>query len=112
MPAAPELDSIVLIVEDEALIRVALADFLQDVGFKVLEAANANEAVEIIEKASVPIDLVFTDVRMPGTLDGIELAHWIRTSRPPSSSCRVIWAKPMWPTLCRRPIIFCANHTI
>ncbi len=82
MPAAPELDSIVLIVEDEALIRVALADFLQDVGFKVLEAANANEAVEIIEKASVPIDLVFTDVRMPGTLDGIELAHWIRTSRP------------------------------
>lgn len=72
----------VLIVEDEALIRVVICDMLQDRGFKVLEAANANEAIEIIEKASAEIDLVFTDVRMPGAMDGFGLVKWIQTSRP------------------------------
>jgi DNA-binding NtrC family response regulator len=72
----------VLIVEDEALIRVAIADVLQDKGFRVLEAANANEAVEIIEKTSIEIDLVFTDVRMPGEMDGFGLLRWIQGCRP------------------------------
>ena len=72
----------VLIVEDEALIRVIIADMLQDRGFKVLEAANANEAIEIIEKTNIEIDLVFTDVRMPGGMDGFGLVKWIRSSRP------------------------------
>jgi DNA-binding NtrC family response regulator len=72
----------VLIVEDEALIRAAIADMLQDRGFKVLEAANANEAIEIIEEANIEIDLVFTDVRMPGGMDGFGLVKWIQDSRP------------------------------
>jgi len=72
----------VLVVEDEALIRVLIADMLQDRGFKVLEAANANEAIEIIEKTNIEIDLVFTDVRMPGGMDGFGLVKWIQSSRP------------------------------
>lgn len=72
----------ILIVEDEALIRVVMSDTLQDRGFKVLEAANANEAIEIIEHAQVEIDLVFTDVRMPGAMDGFGLVRWMQTSRP------------------------------
>jgi CheY-like chemotaxis protein len=81
-PEPIETAATVLIVEDEALIRVVVADMLQDRGFKVLEAANANEAIEIIEKTSVEIDLVFTDVRMPGAMDGFGLVKWIQTSRP------------------------------
>lgn len=72
----------ILVVEDEALIRAVLSDMLQDKGFKVLEAANANEAIEIFEKTSVEIDLVFTDVRMPGSMDGFGLVRWIQSSRP------------------------------
>ena len=73
---------IVLVVEDEALVRVVIADMLQENGFKVLEAANANEAIEIIEKTDLEIDLVFTDVRMPGRMDGFGLVKWIQNSRP------------------------------
>ncbi len=72
----------ILVVEDEALIRAVLSDMLQDKGFKVLEAANANEAIEIIEKTTFEIDLVFTDVRMPGSMDGFGLVRWIQNSRP------------------------------
>ena len=72
----------VLVVEDEAMIRVAITDMLQEHGFSVLEAANANEAIEIIEKATVEIDVVFTDVRMPGTMDGFGLVKWIKNVRP------------------------------
>jgi CheY-like chemotaxis protein len=81
-PDAAEAAPTVLSVEDEALIRVVIADMLQDRGFKVLEAANANEAIEIIEKTTIEIDLVFTDVRMPGAMDGFGLVKWIQSSRP------------------------------
>jgi DNA-binding NtrC family response regulator len=72
----------VLIVEDEVLVRLMLSDYLQECGFKVLEAATADEALIILEKGSVQIDTVLTDVRMPGKLDGFGLARWIREHRP------------------------------
>jgi CheY-like chemotaxis protein len=71
-----------LIVEDEVLIRMALSDYLQECGFKVLEAGNAAEAVEIIESRRSIIDLVLSDVSMPGEMDGFALARWIRANRP------------------------------
>jgi DNA-binding NtrC family response regulator len=72
----------ILIVEDEVLIRVCLADFLQDKGFKVLEAGTADDAVEIIEKADSGVDLVFSDVMMPGKLNGFGLAQWVHAIHP------------------------------
>jgi DNA-binding NtrC family response regulator len=72
----------ILIVEDEVLIRACLADFLQENGFKVLEAGTADDAVEIIEKADTPVDLVFSDVMMPGKLNGFGLARWVHAIRP------------------------------
>ncbi|MBA2589791.1 MAG: response regulator [Alphaproteobacteria bacterium] len=83
-PENQRLDSArtVLVVEDEALIRAVLSDMLHDKGFKVLEAANANEAIEIFKKTTVAIDLVFTDVRMPGSMDGFGLVRWIQSTRP------------------------------
>lgn len=65
----------VLIVEDELLIRLALSEFLTECGFQVVEAADAAEAMERMEREKV--DAVFTDVRMPGDMDGVEFARWV-----------------------------------
>jgi DNA-binding response OmpR family regulator len=72
----------ILIVEDELLVRMALSEYLQHCGFKVLEARDADEAVAILDKTSATIDLVFSDVQMPGSLDGFGLAQWIRKTHP------------------------------
>jgi DNA-binding NtrC family response regulator len=72
----------VLIVEDELLVRWAIADHLQECGFKILAASNAEEAIEAVQKYDPKIDLVFSDVRMPGAMDGFGLASWIRQHRP------------------------------
>jgi DNA-binding NtrC family response regulator len=75
------LSTTVMVVEDEMLVRMALADYLKDCGFGVIEAANADEAVAMIAEPTVSVDLVFTDVRMPGTMDGFGLANWLREHR-------------------------------
>ncbi len=71
----------ILLVEDEVLIRMDLSDFLRECGFQVIEAASAAEAIAVIE-ADADIDLVFSDVQMPGDVDGFGLATWIRRNRP------------------------------
>jgi CheY-like chemotaxis protein len=76
LPESP----IVLIVEDEALLRMSLAESLKDCGFHPIEACDAHEAIEILQQA-VHIDAVLTDVKMPGTIDGFGLAKWIRENR-------------------------------
>jgi DNA-binding NtrC family response regulator len=81
-PDPKERTPAILIVEDEILIRLALSDYLQECGFKVFEAGNAAEAIEIIESNQTPIDLVFTDVHLPGDLSGFGLAQWVRLNRP------------------------------
>ena len=72
----------VLVVEDEAYLRFNIADNLRDAGFAVLEAANADEAIAILEVRS-DIRLVFTDVNMPGSMDGLRLAAFVRDRWPP-----------------------------
>jgi CheY-like chemotaxis protein len=78
----PRAKAVVLIVEDEALIRIAAANFVEDAGFEVLEAANADEAVVLLETRA-DIRIVFTDVDMPGSMDGIKLAAAVRRRWPP-----------------------------
>jgi two-component system, response regulator PdtaR len=65
---------IVLIVEDEPLVRLIGADLLAEAGFEVLEARNADEALRILE-ATPEVRVVFSDVEMPGSLDGLGLAR-------------------------------------
>jgi len=71
----------VLVVEDEFLVRQTIIDYLGECGYCVLEAADGDEAREILDSGA-PIDLVFSDVRMPGQMDGLALAQWIRQHRP------------------------------
>ena len=70
-----------LVVEDEHLIRSGVADFLRECGWRVLEAASAAEAIEILESGA-PIELVFSDIQMPGAMDGFGLGRWVREHRP------------------------------
>jgi CheY-like chemotaxis protein len=71
----------ILFVEDEAVTRMDMTDFLRQSGFTVTEAANAAEAVDILN-SKLTIDLVITDVKMPGDMDGVVLARWVRENRP------------------------------
>ena len=71
----------VLIVEDEVIIRMIVGDGLRDYGNTVIEAMNADEAVEILN-SGVRVDLVFSDVRMPGTRDGLGLLSFVRANLP------------------------------
>ncbi|MBA1154685.1 response regulator [Microvirga mediterraneensis] len=72
----------VLVVEDEVLIRLVIADYLRECGYRVHEAVNAEEAVSILQSPEVSVDVVFSDVEMPGSMDGFGLARWIRTNKP------------------------------
>lgn len=72
----------VLVVEDEALIRLAAMELIELGGYEAIEARNADDAIRILE-ARTDIRLVFTDIDMPGTMDGLKLAHFIRNRWPP-----------------------------
>lgn len=73
---------VVLIVEDEALLRMDAVDFLEEAGFDTIEAAHADDAIAIL-RSRHDIAVVFTDIEMPGTMDGIKLAHAVRKGWPP-----------------------------
>jgi len=70
-----------LVVEDEFFIREDVCAHLEECGFNVLQAANADEALETL-LSRPDVDLVFTDVRMPGQIDGLQLARWVVSQRP------------------------------
>jgi PleD family two-component response regulator len=66
---------VVLIVEDETLARMSAIEAIEAAGFDVIEACDADEAISILEQRS-DIRLVFTDIQMPGSMDGLKLAHF------------------------------------
>lgn len=72
----------VLVVEDEVLIRMSIVAELEDAGFEVFEASNAAEAIEVLI-ANTRIRLMFTDIDMPGGVDGLKLAASVRDRWPP-----------------------------
>jgi CheY-like chemotaxis protein len=74
--------AVVLIVEDELLLRMDAVDMIAAAGFEALEAGNADEAIEILE-ARPDVSVVFTDIQMPGSMDGLKLARAIRGRWPP-----------------------------
>jgi two-component sensor histidine kinase/CheY-like chemotaxis protein len=71
----------VLVVEDEMVLRMRAVDIVEDAGFNSLEAVNADEALSILESRS-DISLLFTDIQMPGSLDGLKLAHAVHKRWP------------------------------
>ena len=80
-PAASLHSRNVLVVEDQVLTRMMVAAELRRRGLKVLEAQNAHEAIAVLQ-SQVPVDLVFTDVRLPGSMDGLALSRLLRETLP------------------------------
>src|SRR4030088_1567211 len=72
----------VLIVEDAFFIPMCAVQIIQDAGFDVVEAPDADEAIAVLESRR-DIRVVFTDIRMPGSMDGLKLAHAVRDRWPP-----------------------------
>ena len=73
--------STILVVEDEILIRLMIAEYLREFGFKVVEAGDAAQATRILGSEEA-VDVVFSDIRMPGDMNGIALAKWIGRNKP------------------------------
>lgn len=89
----------ILVVEDEVLVRMMVADELRSAGCTVIEASNAHEALELLRN-NVDVRLIFSDVRMPGTIDGVGLARIVRSEFPmikivltSASLTRLDWAE-------------------
>ncbi len=73
---------VVLVVEDEFLVRMQAVDMIEEAGFDAIEANNADEAIRLLETRK-DIRIVFTDIEMPGSMDGLRLARAIRDRWPP-----------------------------
>lgn len=76
----------VLVVEDDGLIRMSLVDELESAGLHVLEASNADEALQILDTAS-SIGAIFADIDMPGSMNGLRMAEAVQQSHPNVASC-------------------------
>ena len=81
-PLASQDSPVVLLVEDEPLVRMTAADGLEEAGFQVLEAANADVALKVLEVRSNEVQVLFTDVDMPGSMDGMALAEQVHAKWP------------------------------
>ena len=79
--AVAEIET-VLVVEDDVLVRLVIAGYLRDCGYRVIEAANGAEALKVLERSEAKVGVVLTDVEMPGEVDGFALARWLRRERP------------------------------
>jgi CheY-like chemotaxis protein len=72
---------VILLVEDDVLVRFTTADILREAGYDVLEAVDSAEALALITTGH-PLDLVISDVRMPGRMNGVQLASVVKATRP------------------------------
>ena len=70
---------VVLIVENDVLLRLVTASNLRDAGFEVIEAANPVEALRFLDR--FPVDVLFSDIDIPGNMDGLALAQWVHRSQ-------------------------------
>jgi DNA-binding NtrC family response regulator len=78
----PAVQETILIVEDDVLVRMPIAQYLRDCGYKVIEAVSADEAMVVLLHYETVVDIVFSDIEMPGSIAGFGLANWIREHRP------------------------------
>ena len=104
----------VLVVEDEMILRMRAVDIVEDAGFNPVEAVNADQAISILESRS-DISVLFTDIQMPGSIDGLKLAHAVHDRWPsikiilvsgqvkPSESGKAGGQSVLWQTARCRP---------
>lgn len=79
--ASATIAETVLMVEDEVLIRMVISQYLRECGYRVIEAANADEALIVLQEPELRVEVVLSDVEMPGSMDGFGLSRWVRQNR-------------------------------
>ena len=79
--SAAEMAETILVVEDEILIRMVICDYLRDCGYRIFEAGTTDEAIQVLH-AEPRIDVVFTDIQMPGDRNGFDLCRWVHSHMP------------------------------
>jgi CheY-like chemotaxis protein len=72
----------VLVLDDDVLVRMPVVQFLRDCGYRVVEAANTDEAVAILQKTDALVDVVLSEIDIPGSMNGFKFAVWARSVRP------------------------------
>jgi CheY-like chemotaxis protein len=72
----------ILVAEASTLIRLAICDYLRECKYRVFEAASGDEALTVLQADHMQVDVLFTEVDLPGVLDGFGLAKWVRSNRP------------------------------
>jgi CheY-like chemotaxis protein len=72
----------VLVVDAEVLVRMTISAYLRDCGYRVVEAASAEEALTVLRQSELRVDALLSDVGLPGPMDGFGLARWVRNHRP------------------------------
>jgi CheY-like chemotaxis protein len=102
---APQARPLILIVEDEAFLREVTAGYLEDCGFAFFQAASADDAIDVLQEQD-RIGIVFSDIQMPGTMNGLGLARWISDALPDvkvllTSGCIVPEAATEWTILAK-----------
>ncbi len=80
--AVADAKHVVVVVEDEVLIRVTVCEILADAGFEVVETEHADKAIAVLRGRAREVHAIFTDVHMPGSMDGLALAHLSRRTWP------------------------------
>jgi CheY-like chemotaxis protein len=72
----------VLVLDDDVLVRMPVVQFLRDCGYRVVEAATIDEAIALLEKTNIPLDVVLSKIDIPGSMNGFGFAQWARSVRP------------------------------
>ena len=72
----------IIVADGEVLVRSAIADYLRHCGYKVIEAASADEVVEVVEGNTMPVDAILCDAGITGAMNAFDLRLWVRTERP------------------------------
>jgi DNA-binding NtrC family response regulator len=78
---APDFGTL-LVAEGDVLVRLAIAEYLRDCGYRVIEAGSSHEVVLVLDRSDVPVDLVMCDIGIPGERNGFALSHWMQERHP------------------------------
>jgi CheY-like chemotaxis protein len=87
---------LVLVAEDEELVRLVVTEVLRDAGFEVIEAEHAEAALSVLEQHAARVHVLFTDIQMPGAMDGLALAHHTSQNWP---EIALLIIDPVWVVL-------------
>ncbi len=79
--ASDELETILLVLDD-VTVRMTISEYLRHCGYKVIEAANADEALTVLNDRKIKVDIAFIDLHIPGPTNGFALSTWLRRNRP------------------------------